>query len=303
MPTVLVSGPVSWNLLVHLDRLPDPRPHTVFARRHHEGLGGTSAGKALNLRGLGADVTLLTLLGRDPDGERVLGELRGAGVRVLARRSVNGTERHVNLLDADGRRVSVYLTLPEAEEQADAEAGEQAGAGTAAGLGAAEADALAAADAVVVDLADHSRRVLRAARAAGVGVWCDLHDYDGSSSFHEEFLAAADHVFLSDERMPDPEGFLRAQVAAGKRLVVCTQGARGALALERGGEPVHVPAHPVAEVVDTNGAGDAFFSGFLLASLRGEPLARCLEDAAATAAACVRSTSLAGELTTAGPRR
>ncbi|PPK92892.1 sugar/nucleoside kinase (ribokinase family) [Kineococcus xinjiangensis] len=288
MPRVHVIGPVSWNLLVHVPELPEPRPHTVFAERHHETLGGTSAGKALNLRRLGVDVTLSTLLGDDAAGERVLRELRGAGVQVLARRSTEGTERHANLMDARGRRLSVYLTLPEAAPDTTGECRERQRA------------AIAAADVVVADLADHTRAALPAARAAGKEVWCDLHDYDGSSTFHEEFLAAADVVFLSDERLADPEAFVRAQVAAGKRLVVCTQGARGALAAERGGELRHVPAAEVPEVVDTNGAGDAFFAGFLAASLDGAGLEECLHRATLSAAACLASWELAGAPPAAG---
>lgn len=76
--------------------------------------------------------------------------------------------------------------------------------------------------------------------------------------------------------------------------MVCTQGARGAIALEPGRDVVRVPAEPVQEVVDTNGAGDAFFAGFLQAHLLGWPTAECLDRGARTAAACVRSRDLAG---------
>jgi sugar/nucleoside kinase (ribokinase family) len=180
--------------------------------------------------------------------------------------------------------VSIYLTLPEVDGAAPDDA---------AVLTRQDA-ALAAADAVVVDLSDHSRRALRRARAAGKAVWCDLHDYDGGSAFHTEFRDAADHLFLSDERLGDPEAFLRGQIAAGKRLVVCTRGARGAVALAPGGDLIDVPAEPVDDLVDTNGAGDAFFAGFLHAHLAGRPVRECMVAATRAAAACVRSRDLAG---------
>jgi sugar/nucleoside kinase (ribokinase family) len=281
MPRIFVTGPASWNLLVHVAELPPAEPQTVFARWHHETLGGTSAGKALNLRRLGAEVTLCTLLGDDATGERIGRELRAAGVDVLARRSGNGSERHVNLMDPAGRRLSVYLTLPEPDPAGD-DVRERCDA------------ALAGADAVVVDLADHSRPVLAAARARGRTVWCDLHNYDGRSAFHAEFRDAADMLFVSDERLDDPEGFLHDQIARGRRVVVCTRGADGAIGLEAGGEIVRVPAEPVPEVVDTNGAGDAFFAGFLTAHLAGRDLPGCLRNGAHVAAACVRSPGLAG---------
>ena len=43
---------------------------------------------------------------------------------------------------------------------------------------------------------------------------------------------------------------------------MCTLGADGAIALDAYGRRAEVAAAP-ASVVDTNGAGDAFFSGFL----------------------------------------
>jgi len=283
MPRILVTGPASWNLLVHVAELPAAEPQTVFARWHHETLGGTSAGKALNLRRLGAAVTLCTLLGDDAAGDRIREVLTAAGVDLLARRSGNGSERHVNLMDPAGRRLSVYLTLPAIDPAGpDDDIGERCAA------------ALATADAVVVDLAEHSRPVLAAARARGRTVWCDLHNYDGRSAFHAEFRDAADMLFVSDERLPDPEAFLHDQIHRGKRVVVCTRGADGAIGLESGGELVRVPAEPVPRVVDTNGAGDAFFAGFLTAHLAGRALPDCLRTGAHVAAECVRSPDLAG---------
>lgn len=290
VPTVFIAGPVSWNLLIHTEVLPRPEPHTVFAQWHAETLGGTSAGKALNLRRLGVDVALSTLLGDDDPGRRILRRLRTAGIEVIAGLSGTGSERHVNLMDATGSRVSIYLTLPveiSSGSEADITRNRQDAA-------------MAAADVVVVDLADHSRRFLAAARGNGTPIWCDLHDYDGRSSFHAEFRDAADVIFVSGERLPDPPGFLRDQIAGGKQLVVCTRGADGAMALSSAGEMMEVSAQPVHDLVDTNGAGDAFFAGFLAAHLDGGSLRDCLERATQVAASCVRSRELAAADSPAG---
>lgn len=276
MHRVLIAGPASWNVIVRVAELPAPRPHALFAEWHHDTLGGTSAGKAINLARLGADVTLITLVDTGDDaGSRITAELRGHGIDVVVVPSANGSERHVNLMDDHGRRLSIYLTLPRAARDVEIPPG-----------------VIDAADVVVADLADHTRPVLRAARRAGKPIWCDLHDYDGSSEFHREFRDAADYLFLSGERLADPEAFLHERIAAGSRLAVCTFGAQGAIACERGGRVVRVPATPAGEVVDTNGAGDAFFAGFLAAHLGGAALTECLRQASRAGAAAVQTRDL-----------
>ncbi|WP_069386036.1 carbohydrate kinase family protein [Cellulosimicrobium cellulans] len=277
---VLVAGPASWNRVVHLDALPQPTPHTVLARGSYDTVGGTSAGKALNLAALGRAVTLRTVLGDDDEGDRVRSTLEAGGVRVLAEPSPDGrTESHLNLMDADGGRLSVYLRAP----------GEVAAGGP---TWAATTAALAAARVVVVDLAVPALPVLAEASGRGLDVWVDLHDYDGTTAFHQPWVEAGTHVFLSSDRLPDHRAFMAARRDAGARLVVCTHGARGATALTADGF-VEVPAETVDDVVDTNGAGDAFFAGLLDAHLRGEPVTAAMRAGAAHAARVVRSPGLA----------
>ena len=50
------------------------------------------------------------------------------------------------------------------------------------------------------------------------------------------------------------------------------------------GERVSVPAEPVAQVVDTTGAGDLFAAGFLHGHAEGRPIADCLRMGAICAA-------------------
>jgi fructokinase len=52
-------------------------------------------------------------------------------------------------------------------------------------------------------------------------------------------------------------------------------GQQGSLISEHGHILGHLPARPI-QVVDATGAGDAFWSGFLIALLDDQPLERCL---------------------------
>ena len=149
-----------------VDRLPEARPHTTFARGHRTALGGTSAGKALNLAGLGAQVTLRTVIGDDELGRVVVSHLTAAGVQVIAEVVDTPTEQHLNLMDPQGGRVSIYLespTMPTPRHDDRALA------------------ALAEADAAVIDLADHARPLLAAAHDADIPIWCDLHEIGRAS--------------------------------------------------------------------------------------------------------------------------
>ncbi|ACZ30040.1 PfkB domain protein [Xylanimonas cellulosilytica DSM 15894] len=277
--TVIVCGPASWNHLILLDRLPEPVPHMQFATASVRTVGGTSAGKAVHLTGLGVETVLHAQLGDDDEGVHVGRALERAGVTVVRHRSA-ATEQHVNLMTDAGERVSLYVAVPSEPDETV--------------VAAAEAH-LDVAEIAVIDLCTLGARLLERRTSGGSAwtapVWTDLHDYDGASAFHEPFLRAADVVFMNDDAVDDPWELLAGCVARGPRLAVCTRGAAGAMAMDAGGARYEVAAVPT-EVVDTNGAGDAFFAGFLVARLRGSGVTGCLTAAAGHAGVALRSTAL-----------
>lgn len=278
---VVISGPVSWNQIVLLEHLPPPRPHMQFALGHHETVGATSAGKALTLAALGREVELFTLVGSDPDGDRlcdVLGRVPG-----LELHAVDGgrTERHLNLMTRLGERVSLYLSTPDDIPSAD-DARLKAEMETAA--------------VILLDLSERSRRMVPDARASGRPIWVDVHDYDGTAEYHRPFVDAADALFMNADRIGgDPMPFMRRCIEEGTELVVCTLGAEGAVALraiEGGGISEHrVDAVPV-EVLDTNGAGDAFMAGVLHATLDGAEIDEALSLGAQQASSVLTTPHL-----------
>lgn len=280
MPHVLVAGPASWNTLVDVDALPAPRSHTVMARGHRRSLGGTSAGKALTLARLDVPVTLRTALGDDDAAEQIVVALGHPLLTLAGERRPGASEQHLNLMTPDGGRLSIYLDLPPDP-----------------GPPSREVDALlGTADVVVADLAGHVRDLLPTIRSRAREVWCDVHDHDGVAELQAPFVEAADVLVVSAERLPDPRAYLAERVAAGTRWVVCTAGARGALALGRDEGWLEVPAVPAVQVVDTNGAGDAFVAGMLRGHLDGLPLEACLRLGAAAGALAVASAGLVADV-------
>ena len=275
---VLVVGGLSWNGILQLGELPEPRPQTIFSRHFHETVGATGAGKAMNLARLGFDVTLHAMLGDDLWGGLVRQRLEREPFRFLYDVDPEGTERHVNLMADSGARISIYATYGTFEPSIDM----------------ARLEALMAhADVLVLNIANYCRRLIPLARRHGLAIWCDIHDWEGENEYHRDFVEAADFLFLSSDRMPDYRAWMARRVAAGARLVVCTHGKRGATALTADGQWLDTPALTTGPAIDTNGAGDAFFSGYLYGHTRGCEPARCMQIGAATAALAVASTELA----------
>jgi acarbose 7IV-phosphotransferase len=277
-PRVLVAGGVSWDTLISLATFPEPRPQTVFTRGARETVGGTGAGKALNLAKLGLDTTLHALLGADEAGARCRAFLEREGVTLLSDVDPQGTERHVNLMADDGGRISLYVAYASSAPPLD--------------LGRLER-AMVAADHVVINILDACRPLLPMARRLGKSVWTDLHDWDGEATHHLDFARAADRVFLSSDRLLEPRPLMQRLHAEGNRLVVCTHGRRGATALTAEGAWLTVPSLERYRPLDTNGAGDAFFAGFLAGHARGCSTERCLRVATVVAGLCVTSPELA----------
>lgn len=275
-PVAAVVGGVSWNHVIDVPRLPSGRTETIFATASRTGIGATGSGKALNLARLGLDTRLHALVGEDDEGDLAVDTLEAAGVRVHRVPDPRGTERHLNLMDPHGRRASIYVNDSSADPPVTSE-----------DLG----DFLDGADYAWVNLSNYARRALPALAAQGMPAWVDVHDWDGVSAHHQEFVDAAAFLFLSDEGHPDALG-LAAMLAPTRELVVVTHGSRGATAFVGAADPVHVPARTV-EAVDPNGAGDAFCAGVMYGHSRGWDWRRCLEAGAVVAAACVASPHLA----------
>lgn len=230
-----------------LDELPQPRAQMIVADSVWETVGGTSAGKVLHLTDLGLPTRLMTPLADDEAGGRVRAALQALDVQCLP---ADRTERHVNLMSSSGQRLSIYAgppaTTTSVPDLAD----------------------LRDADAVVLDLAPWTRELATRLRRGDLPVWTDLHDVGSDAPWHEPFWRAATVVQCSVENLSAPRDFLQRLIQDGVRLAICTLGADGAIALDADGHEYTVPAIACA-VVDTNGAGDAFFAGVLAATLDG----------------------------------
>ena len=262
---LLVVGGAGIDTIVRVPGLPVPYADSVLVDPIESYVAHTGTAVALGARALGLRVKFVDFLGEDTFGDLVRRRFAEEKLDFSWLPSAAGTVRAVNLVSADGRRMSFYdprgvpgQRMPEAFYEGW----------------------LAGARHVHVVIADYARHVLPVALRHRVAISTDLHDWDGAADHHKDFAHAADHVFMSAANLGDRRDAVLTEVLArGRaRTVVATDGARGAyLAVRDVARIRHFPAvTPPAPVVDSNGAGDAFVSGFMSGALRGAAPEECM---------------------------
>ena len=250
----LVSGLINLETTLRIEGFPlayNPVNYPFF------GVASTVSGVGFNLAKalttLGERVRLLSLVGPDPAGEQARAAVAGLGLEEADLAAAAQTAQSVILYDGAGRR-QIHVDLKDLQERAYPAERFQA--------------ALAEAEVCALCNANFSRAFLGAARAAGRLVATDVHALsDLDDAYNQDFMRAADVLFMSHERLPaPPEEWARAvQGRYRNAIVVIGLGAEGAvLAVRADGFVGRFPAAPLGRpVVSTIGAGDALFSAFL----------------------------------------
>ncbi|MFF3307781.1 carbohydrate kinase family protein [Streptomyces sp. NPDC002952] len=281
---VLVVGGSGVDTVVRVDSLPVPLADSVHVGPIEEWPGHTGGNVALGTRALGLKVALLDCVGDDWIGARVRERLAEGDVEFVPLISPAGTRRAVNLVDATGRRMSFYDSRDPDDLRMPRDLYLPRLRGT---------------RHVHLSITNFTRYLYDDIEDLGVPVSTDLHDWDGLAEHHRDFALRSDLVFLSAAGAGEGTPALMREILRSGRAhtVVATAGADGSYVLTRDGGPTphHVAAvTPPAPVVDSNGAGDAYVSGFLYGRLGGRDALDCARlGAVAGAHACTAPGSTA----------
>ncbi|MGK5081031.1 carbohydrate kinase family protein [Janthinobacterium sp. HLX7-2] len=275
---ILVVGGAGIDTIVRVPALQLPVADSVHVLPIHDYVAHTGNGVALGCHALGLRCKFIDFIGNDAQGAAILQRYTEAKLDFSHLVEPSGTRRSVNLVDPQGRRLSLYDGRHPADLRMPA-------AFYLPYLGPAR-HAHFSIMAWVGDLYDD-------ALACGTTVSTDLHDWDGVNPHHKVFALRSDLVFLSTAALKERrDEVMRAIVAGGRaQAVVAMAGADGAYLLERGSDAVrHFPCAQLdLPVVDTNGAGDSFVAAFLHAWLGGDGLdAAMRRGAIAGAYACAQ---------------
>ncbi|UAK24079.1 adenosine kinase [Sphingomonas nostoxanthinifaciens] len=137
------------------------------------------------------------------------------------------------------------------------------------------------------------RAAIEVARAAGRAVAFTLSDAFCISRHRADFRALIDggliDILFANEgellSLVETDDFdaAVATIAAKVPCLVVTRGAAGAIAVVDGASH-SVPAEPIAQIVDTTGAGDLFAAGFMAGQVQGRSVDDCLVMGAVAAA-------------------
>ena len=214
-------------------------------------VSGVAFNLAKALRTLGDEVQLTSMTGDDFAAAYIRDALRELDINTAhVQPKLRQTPNSVVLYDPEGKR-QIYCDLKDIQETPYEF----------------DPSVLDGIDLVAACNINFNRPLLRLAKQTGKTIATDVHVLSNIyDEYNREFMEQADILFLSDEMVGDDySGFMKRLADTYPcRIIVMGRGAKGAAMYLRDTDNItEMPAASVGTVVNTVGAGDALFSGFL----------------------------------------
>jgi len=261
MSRILISGLINVETTLKVEGFPIP----YFPVRYpFHGINSMVSGVGYNiskaLNTLGDEVAFLSIIGEDLAAQQVRITLE---VENIPGENVLGlmphTAQSVILYDPTGQR-QIHTDLKDIQKRVyPMEIFEQE---------------MRTCDLLVLCNINFSRPMLERARRAGKLIATDVHTLSElNDEYNQEFMRAAQILFMSDENLPtSPEGWARQVLHNyGTEILVIGLGAKGVLLSVRSDNFIEcIPAVQTRPVINSIGAGDALFSAFLHSYLQSQ---------------------------------
>ncbi|MGL5086995.1 MAG: carbohydrate kinase family protein [Clostridium sp.] len=254
MSKILISGLINIETTLKVKGFPIeyfPIEYPFF------GIKSLVSGVAVNIsKALGTlneDVEIVSIIGNDDEGNRVLNTFEKEGwSRKYIRTELKSTPQSIVLYDKLGKR-EIYCDLKDIQDKTcDKELLEEA---------------VEDCSIVIACNINFSRALLKVAKEKGILIATDVHVLnDLEDEYNREFLESADILFLSHEAIPcESKKFIhQLRDKFNSKIIVMGQGKEGAIMCVREEDKLYkVDAVETREVINTVGAGDALFSYFI----------------------------------------
>ena len=266
MSKILVSGLCNVETTLKVHKFPIdyyPIDYPFF------GIKSNVSGVAYNivkaLKTLGDDVTLTSFIGKDFEGEYVLNELKNSNIDVnFVKKELKETPTSIVLYDNEGKR-QIYCDLKDIQDKTyiidDSIINDK--------------------DILVLCNINFNRESIKNIKnkviATDVHVFNNVYD-----EYNKEFLENSNILFLSDEaiNINYEEFIMNIENVYHNDIIVLGMGKNGSLMYVKAENRFyHVPAVDTGVIVNTVGAGDALFSGFIHYYAKGYSPIECLKRA------------------------
>ena len=251
---ILVSGHVCIETTLAIKKFPieyHPVSYPFFGIDTTVSGVGFNIAKALTM--LGNNATILTVTGNDAESRQVEDAFKDINLHdIRLHKILRQTCQSVILYDQQGQR-QIHTDLKDMQDVNVPEDDFN--------------DAVQAHDIVILGNTNFNRPHIASTKAANKLIAVDLHVLaDIHDEYNQDFIQAADILFLSDEACRgNQHDFLTALAQhCTAKIIVMGLGEHGALMYLRESNAVEqCPAYQTRDVVNTVGAGDALFSAFI----------------------------------------
>ncbi len=282
MGKILVIGSSNTDLIARVSHLP-AAGETLQGSAYQQAMGGKGANQAMAAHRAGGDVSFITSVGDDSNGDNAIAYYRKEGLDVSESQRVAGVPSGIAMIWVDDRGENSIVIIPGANNKLSPE------------FISTVQEEIAHAEVVMLQMEIPYETIKAVCRLAGKSNTRVVLNAAPAVALDQELLGMIDILIVNETEAEVISG-VRVETGkeekvagllldSGVKTVILTLGKRGSLLKSREANYFE-PAYQV-QAVDTTAAGDTFCGAMVAEITRGHSLKSALKFATAAAAICV----------------